>query len=86
MRQFYDKKSRKSGFKGSILIVFPTVEKAQEFLDIDDIKFKGKPLIRKWQREYLEEKTQEYNERQAKKQAKLEQKGEVGEGDYYFLT
>ena len=73
MRHFYDKKNQKQGFKGSILIVFPTEEKAKSFLDLEEIKYNGVLLIRKTYEDYLVEKKKEIEERKAKKEAKINQ-------------
>ncbi|KAB7503593.1 La-like protein [Armadillidium nasatum] len=81
MRQYFDKAVKKHGFKGSILIVFPAVEKAQEFMKIDDVQYEKKPLLRKWHQDYLEEKTEEIKERKARKQARLEQLEKEKEGN-----
>ncbi|MCL4140764.1 UNVERIFIED_CONTAM: hypothetical protein GTU68_002072 [Idotea baltica] len=78
MRQYFDRQTKKQGFKGSILIVFPDVEKAQEFIEIDDVKFGTMPLLRKWHQDYLLEKQEEFQERKARKEARLEQEGGNG--------
>ncbi|XP_066945149.1 la protein homolog [Macrobrachium rosenbergii] len=70
MRYFHDRDSQKQGFKGSVYVVFPTQEKAKEFREKDEVRFKDILLIRKWQSEYLEEKKKEIEERRARKEAR----------------
>ena len=74
MRYFFDNKTGKQGFKGSILVVFPTEEKAKEFMDLGEVKYKGIVLIRKFHEKYLAEKKIEIEERQAKKEARNKEK------------
>lgn len=70
MRHFFNKGEDKQGFKGSVLVVFPTVEKATEFKDLTEVKYKGTYLIRKWYEDYMEEKKKEIDERRARKEAR----------------
>lgn len=70
MRHYFDKESKKQGFKGSVLVVFPTVEKAKEFKELDDVKYKNTYLLRKWHEDYVEEKKKEIEERKARKEAR----------------
>ncbi|KAG0727410.1 La [Chionoecetes opilio] len=70
MRHFFDREAKKQGFKGSVLVVFMNREKAQEFLELPEVKFKGTLLLRKWHEDYVEEKKKEVEERRAKKEAK----------------
>ena len=70
MRHFFDKEAKKQGFKGSVLVVFVNPEKAKEFLELPEVKFKGIQLLRKWHQDYVEEKRKEIEERKAKKEAK----------------
>ncbi|XP_042229582.1 la protein homolog [Homarus americanus] len=79
MRHFFDKESKKQGFKGSVLVVFPTEEKAKEFKEVKEVKFKGTYLIRKWHEDYVEEKKKEIEERKARKEARKKKEEKEGE-------
>lgn len=81
MRYFYSKVDKKQGFKGSVLVVFPDEEKAKEFFDLSEVKFKDTVLIRKWHTDYVEEKKKEIEERIARKEAKRKEKGEAAAED-----
>lgn len=70
MRYFFNKEDKKQGFKGSVLVVFPKEEKAKEFMELGEVKFKDTVLIRKWHTDYVEEKKKEIEERRAKKEAR----------------
>ncbi|XP_076042363.1 lupus La protein homolog B-like [Oratosquilla oratoria] len=76
MRHYFDSAVNKQEFKGSVLVVFPAREKAEEFMAIEEVKFKDTHLIRKWHLDYIEEKTQEMAERKARKEARKKQKEE----------
>lgn len=74
MRHFFDKEAKKQGFKGSVLVVFVDQEKAQTFLELPEVKYNGTQLLRKWHKDYVEEKRKEIEERKAKKEAKKKEK------------
>lgn len=76
MRNYQDKTNGVQGFKGSILIVFKTVELAKSFLELPSVQYEKVYLIRKWFADYLQEKKTEVEERKAKKLAKLEKQAE----------
>jgi len=76
MRYFYNDIEKKQGFKGSVLVVFPTEEKAKEFLELEEVKYETTPLLRKWHAEYVEEKRQEVEDRKAKRNANKKNKGD----------
>ncbi|CAL8073220.1 unnamed protein product [Orchesella dallaii] len=58
-------------FKGSILVVFKTVEQAKKVLDDTDIVFRNTPItIKMWQAEYKALKTKEYEEKVANRKRK----------------
>ncbi|VDN27867.1 unnamed protein product [Dibothriocephalus latus] len=67
-RRFPNKK-----FKGSIFATFKTAEDAKKFLEsTESAEYKGNSLIRKWYKDYVEEKSEERklrNEEKAKKNA-----------------
>lgn len=75
MRHFFNDVEKKQGFKGSVLVVFPTEEKAKEFLDLEEVKYEGKPLERKWHADYVEEKRKEVEERKAKRNSNKKEGG-----------
>lgn len=70
MRHFFDRESKKQGFKGSVLVVFTEREKAEAFLNLAEVKYNGTQLLRKWHHDYLEEKRKEIEERKARKEAR----------------
>jgi len=72
MRNYVDKTAEVQGFKGSVLVVFKTVELAKAFIEGPPPQYKKVYLIRKWFADYLEEKKKEIEDRKAKKMAKLE--------------
>lgn len=77
MRMYKDKALNKNMFKGSVFVIFKDVETCKKFLDLEEVKYNDKPLIRKWQADYFEEKKQERddkNSRKAKKQQSEENK------------
>lgn len=76
MRHFFDKEAKKQGFKGSVLVVFEDREKAQEFLELPEVKYNGTQLLRKWHQDYVEEKRKEIEERKARKEAKRKREEE----------
>ncbi|KAK7081634.1 hypothetical protein SK128_021424 [Halocaridina rubra] len=77
MRHFLDRSNPdgpKQGFKGSVYVIFPTEEKAEEFRELDEVRYKDTLLLRKWQSEYLEEKRKEIEERRARKEARKKER------------
>ncbi|KAK3868201.1 hypothetical protein Pcinc_026389 [Petrolisthes cinctipes] len=70
MRYFFSKEEKKQGFKGSVLVVFRTEEKAKEFKELPEVTYEGTNLLRKWYADYMEEKKKEIEERKARKEAK----------------
>ncbi|XP_040567223.1 la protein homolog [Lepeophtheirus salmonis] len=73
-RRWIDKKDNTKGFKGSVLVFFKSKEDAQVLMDMEDLKYKDLPLIKKWQSDYWEEKKKEIEERRKKKTQKKEPK------------
>lgn len=63
MRNYLDKAEKKWKFKGSVYAIFPTVEKAAEFLKVENVKYKDVVLERKWQQEHIDEKKKERDSR-----------------------
>merc|ERR1719412_1420581 len=70
-RLYEDRKDpeRKKHFKGSVFVVFKDRVSAQNFMDMKSVKSPdGKEeLIRKWQKDYIEEKDKEFNDKRRKK-------------------
>ena len=56
-------KDKEWKFKGSIFITFKTPEAATEFVDNKDWTYKDKQMILKFQKNYLEDKAKEYEEK-----------------------
>ena len=63
-------KDKEWKFKGSIFITFKTPEAATEFVDNKDWTYKDKQMILKFQKNYLEDKAKEYEEKKKGKNAK----------------
>jgi len=72
MRNYLDKKSKTKHFKGSVFLTFRDEESCKAFVEAESIKYKEEELIRKYQKDYLEEKNKEYEE---KKKQRGEKKG-----------
>lgn len=73
-RLYEDRKDpeRKKHFKGSVFVVFKDKESAQNFMDLESLKSpdEKEELIRKWQKDYLDEKDKEFEDK--KKQRREE--------------
>jgi len=73
-RLYEDRKDpeRKKHFKGSVFVVFKDRESAQNFMDLESLKSpdEKEELIRKWQKDYLDEKDKEFEDK--KKQRREE--------------
>jgi len=73
-RLYEDRKDpeRKKHFKGSVFVVFKDRVSAQNFMDIKSVKSpdEKEELIRKWQKDYLDEKDKEFEDK--KKQRREE--------------
>merc|ERR1712218_409607 len=56
---------RKKHFKGSVVVVFKDRESAQNFMDLESLKSpdEKEELIRKWQKDYLDEKDKEFEDK-----------------------
>lgn len=73
MRKYLDNKDKVLKFKGSIYVLFKTVDDAKAFMEIESIKYEDTELIRKWSADYSIEKKAEKGE-QRKKKDKLKNK------------
>jgi len=79
MRNYFDKKLNKKVFKGSVFMTFRNEEACKAFVEAESMKYKeSDELVRKYQKDYLEEKRLEYEE---KKKSKGDKKGVKKEGD-----
>lgn len=85
MRYFFNKEEKKQGFKGSVLVVFETEEKAKEFKELPQVTYEGTNLLRKWHADYIEEKRKEIEERKARKEAQ-KKRNQQEEGDKEVKT
>uniref|UniRef100_A0A069DU10 Putative rna-binding protein la n=1 Tax=Panstrongylus megistus TaxID=65343 RepID=A0A069DU10_9HEMI len=59
MRSWNDKAANEWKFKGSVFVIFKTVAGAETFLKLESVKYKDEELIKKWQKDYIEEKRKE---------------------------
>jgi hypothetical protein len=67
-------------FKGSVFVVFPTVEAAEKFLKLEDLKINEEKLDKKWKSEWSLEKAEEIQNRREKwKQKKNEKHDKKGD-------
>ncbi|XP_050424180.1 la protein homolog [Adelges cooleyi] len=57
-------------FKGSLYFTFETKEQAEKFLKLESVQYGDVNLERKWEKEFLEEKKLEYEEKLAKRDQK----------------
>ncbi|XP_060876233.1 la protein homolog [Metopolophium dirhodum] len=58
-------------FKGTLYFTFNTKEEAEKFLKQESIKYKDVELERMWEKDFLEEKKKEYEDKLAKKDEKI---------------
>jgi len=58
-------------FKGTLYFTFSTKEEAEKFLKLESVKYKDVELERKWEKDFLEEKKKEYEDKLAKKDQKI---------------
>lgn len=75
MRTYKDKATNTFSFKGSVFVIFKTIEQAEEFLK-KDVKYEDIELIKKWQGDYLEEKRKERLEKKTKKNNNVKKEDE----------
>jgi len=71
-------------FKGSVFVVFKTVEQAKKVMEDSSIVFNGSPIqIKMWQAEYKAQKNKEYQEKLASRKRKGggDKKPEADDGD-----
>lgn len=69
MRKYLDKPTKEYRFKGSVFVTFLKREQCDEFLKVEDLKYKDAELKRMWQDDYYISKK---GEREAEKQKKDE--------------
>lgn len=58
-------------FKGSLYFTFNSKEEAEKFLKLDSVMYKNVNLERMWEKDFLEEKKKEYEDKLTKKDQKL---------------
>jgi len=58
-------------FKGTLYFTFNTKEEAEKFLKLESVKYKDVELERMWEKDFLEEKKKEYEDKLAKKDQKI---------------
>lgn len=58
-------------FKGTLYFTFSTKEYAEKFLKLESVKYNNVELERMWEKEFLKEKKQEYEEKLARKDQKI---------------
>jgi len=81
MRNWHDKTEDKWKFKGSVFVTFPSRDEAESFLKLESVKHGDKELIRKWQKDYLEEKKIELKEGKRGKEKRKQNLKDAAEGD-----
>jgi len=74
MRTLYDKLEKKASFKGSAFILFKVLDEATKFIELESVKYDDKELIKKWQKDWIEEKKEEIQEKKIDKRKKKEEK------------
>lgn len=62
-RTYVNKPTKEHKFKGSCFIIFDDVETCKKFIEAEGIQYKEKDLVRKWQKDYFEDKAAEYKKR-----------------------
>lgn len=68
-RTWKDNKDGSRHFKGSTFVTFTDKAAAEDFMKVESVKAphnKEEELVRKWQKEYFEEKKKEYEEKKSK--------------------
>lgn len=78
MRSYVDKreKDKNRHFKGSVFMTFRDLDSCKKFVEAESMLYKGEPLIRKYQKDYLAEKEKEFEERRKKRGEKEKPKKE----------
>nr|CAG4638713.1 EOG090X0CQA [Cyclestheria hislopi] len=75
MRYMNDKQS-KSVFKGSLSVTFSSLELAEKFKNLEEVKYKGTTLLRQWFADWEKEKEEQFS---AKKKKNAKEKENVEE-------
>lgn len=81
MRKYFDTRTKKHLFKGSVFVIFATREGADEFASQSEVKYNEKDLLRYTQTKYFDAKKKEREEYDKKKKAK-KQAEEVKEEEH----
>lgn len=86
MRKYFEPKTKKYLFKGSVFVTFKTLELAEAFITKSELKYKEKDLLRYTQVKYIETKRKERDEYEKMKKAKkAEKEPEVVEKETFTL-
>lgn len=83
-RTYLDKATKEHHFKGSCFIVFKNADDCKKFIEAESVKYKDQELLRKWQKDYIEEKKQELHARKSDKKKKKEEKEKTEESTITF--
>lgn len=78
-RTFVDKLTNQRKFKGSCFIIFKTIDLCKKFIETESAKYKDVELIRKWQKDYIDEKRKEIEDRKRNKAEKQQKAAEKAE-------
>lgn len=73
------RKLKTKEFKGTLYFTFNTKEQAEDFLKRDSVKYNDVELERMWEKDFLEQKKKEYEDKLAKKDQKI-----IAETEKYF--
>lgn len=80
MRNYQDKATKSWIFKGSVFVVFPTRDDAENLLKRESVKYGDTELIKMWQADYYEQKRKERLEQKSQKRKHEDTKEEEEEG------
>lgn len=72
-------------FKGSIYLVFNSKDQAEKFLKLESVKYGNVELKRMWQRDFLKEKSLQYQYFKAKEIEKKKIKNEIASKKGYLI-
>lgn len=72
-------------FKGSVYLVFNSKDQAEKFLKLESVKYENIELKRMWQRDFLKEKSLQYQHFKAKEIEKKKIKNELASKKGYLI-
>jgi len=76
------RKLKTKEFKGTLYLTFITKEHAEQFLKQESVKYKDVELIRMWEKDFIQEKKKEYEEKLAKKDQKMKENEKIFKNGY----